>query len=212
MKDSPPNSVRMTFTLSFHHLTYMSLAEVFFLFFLWEKMIVKLASSVLLVSASLYCRSCGKLTQSHISFEEHPFHFKASLVAQKVKYLPTMWVDLGLIPGLGRSSGEGNGNPLQYSCLENPMDGWSLVGYSLWGHKELKMTERLHFHFHLNKSFQRDLTFPAYIWSSTETLEASGGFWVGELKHDFCHLELSVVELRSSGGFMSMYGKTDTVL
>ena len=31
--------------------------------------------------------------------------------------------DLGLIPGLGRSPAEGNGNPLQYSCLENPMDG-----------------------------------------------------------------------------------------
>ena len=31
--------------------------------------------------------------------------------------------DLGLIPGLGRSPGEGNGNPLQYSCLENPMEG-----------------------------------------------------------------------------------------
>ena len=30
--------------------------------------------------------------------------------------------DLGLIPGLGRSPGEGNGTPLQYSCLENPMD------------------------------------------------------------------------------------------
>ena len=30
--------------------------------------------------------------------------------------------DLGLIPGLGRSPREGNGNPLQYSCLENPMD------------------------------------------------------------------------------------------
>ena len=30
--------------------------------------------------------------------------------------------DMGLIPGLGRSAGEGNGNPLQYSCLENPMD------------------------------------------------------------------------------------------
>ena len=29
----------------------------------------------------------------------------------------------GSIPGLGRSPGEGNGNPLQYSCLENPMDG-----------------------------------------------------------------------------------------
>ena len=34
--------------------------------------------------------------------------------------------DLGSIPGLGRPPGEGNGNPLQYSCLENPMDrgGW----------------------------------------------------------------------------------------
>ena len=31
--------------------------------------------------------------------------------------------DTGSIPGSGRSSGEGNGNPLQYSCLENPMDG-----------------------------------------------------------------------------------------
>ena len=30
--------------------------------------------------------------------------------------------DLGSVPGLGRSPGEGNGNPLQYSCLENPMD------------------------------------------------------------------------------------------
>ena len=30
---------------------------------------------------------------------------------------------MGLIPGLGRSPGEGNGNLLQYSCLENPMDG-----------------------------------------------------------------------------------------
>ena len=31
--------------------------------------------------------------------------------------------DPGSIPGSGRSSGEGNGNPLQYSCLENPLDG-----------------------------------------------------------------------------------------
>ena len=38
--------------------------------------------------------------------------------------------DLGSIPGLGRVPGEGNGNPLQYSCLENPMDGgawWATV-------------------------------------------------------------------------------------
>ena len=56
--------------------------------------------------------------------------------------------ELGLIPGSGRSPGEGNGNPLQYSCLENPMEGRSLVGYSPWGLEELDMTERLHFHFH----------------------------------------------------------------
>ena len=46
-----------------------------------------------------------------------------SLVAQSVKNLPEMQkTDPGSIPGSGRSPGEGNGNPLQYSCLENPMD------------------------------------------------------------------------------------------
>ena len=46
-----------------------------------------------------------------------------SLVAQTVKASAYKVEDPGLIPGSGRSSGEGNGNPLQYSCLENPMDG-----------------------------------------------------------------------------------------
>ena len=45
----------------------------------------------------------------------------ASLVAQLVKNLPTMQVDLGSIPGLGRSPREGKGYPLQYSGLENSM-------------------------------------------------------------------------------------------
>ena len=51
-----------------------------------------------------------------------------SLAAQLVKNLPVMPEiaynagDPGLIPGLGRSPGEGNGNPLQYFCLENPRD------------------------------------------------------------------------------------------
>ena len=51
------------------------------------------------------------------------------------------------IPGSRRFLGEGNGNSLQYSCLENPMDRGAWWVYSPWGHKELDMTERLHFHF-----------------------------------------------------------------
>ena len=47
----------------------------------------------------------------------------ASLVAQTVKAPVCNVGDLGSIPALGRSPGEGNGNPLQYSCLKNPMDG-----------------------------------------------------------------------------------------
>ena len=50
--------------------------------------------------------------------------------------------DLGSICGLGRSPGEGNGYPLQYSGLENSMD--CIV--SPWGHKESDMTERLFTH------------------------------------------------------------------
>ena len=49
--------------------------------------------------------------------------------------------DLGSIPGLGRSPGGGHGNPLQYSCLENPHGQRSLVGYNPWGCKESDMTE-----------------------------------------------------------------------
>ena len=47
---------------------------------------------------------------------------RTSMVAQMAKVSAYNEEDLGSIPGLGRSPGEGNGNPLQYSCLENPMD------------------------------------------------------------------------------------------
>jgi len=49
--------------------------------------------------------------------------------------------DLGLIPGLGRSPGEGHGNPIQYSCLENPCGQRCLAGNSPWGRKESDTTE-----------------------------------------------------------------------
>ena len=55
--------------------------------------------------------------------------------------------DLGSIPGLGRSSGEGNGNPLQYCCWKIPWTA-NLVGYSPWGLKESDTTATSLFHFH----------------------------------------------------------------
>ena len=52
--------------------------------------------------------------------------------------------DLGSIPRLGRSPGGGHGNPLQYSCLENPQGQRSLAGCSTLGHKQLNMTAIKH--------------------------------------------------------------------
>ena len=65
-----------------------------------------------------------------------------SQVALVVKNLPANAgdvIDAGSIPGLGRSPGGGHGNPLQYSCLENPMDRgprWALqtIGFQRVGH------------------------------------------------------------------------------
>ena len=48
--------------------------------------------------------------------------------------------DTGSIPGSGRVPGGGRGNPLQYSCLENPYGQGSLVGYNPWSHTELDLT------------------------------------------------------------------------
>ena len=50
--------------------------------------------------------------------------------------------DLGSVPGLGRSPGGGPSNPLQYSCLENPHKQRSLVGYSPWGLKESRLSNK----------------------------------------------------------------------
>ena len=79
----------------------------------------------------------------------------ASQVALVVKNMPANARDIrdvGSIPGSGRSPGGGLGNPLQYPCLENPMDrgAWQAP----WGHKELDSTEWLslsifHFSYHL---------------------------------------------------------------
>ena len=64
-----------------------------------------------------------------------------------VKNPPANAGDVDLIPGSGRSPGVGNGNPLQYFCLENSMKS-SLGEYGPWDHKELDTTERTHTHTH----------------------------------------------------------------
>ena len=57
--------------------------------------------------------------------------------------LPASAGDSGSIPGSGRSSGEGNGNSLQYSCLGNPMDRGVWWGYHPWGCKESDTTKNV---------------------------------------------------------------------
>ena len=74
-------------------------------------------------------------------------------MAQLVKNLPAMQEstcragDWGSIPGLGGSPGEGNGNPLQYSCLENPMDrgAWQAIVHGVV--KSQTGLSDQHFHF-----------------------------------------------------------------
>ena len=77
-----------------------------------------------------------KLQKHKLFFKFHHFKFKMMSLklgqlmitkgfpgGSEVKASACNVGDLGLIPGSGRSSGEGNGNPLQYSCLKNPMGG-----------------------------------------------------------------------------------------
>ena len=59
---------------------------------------------------------------------------------------------MGLIPGLGQSPGRGHGNPLQYSCLGNPMDRGTWWAAVHWVTKELDTTERLNNKKRINKS------------------------------------------------------------
>ena len=57
-----------------------------------------------------------------------------------IKNTPANTGDVGLIPGSGRSPGEGNGNPLQYSCLENPIDGGDWCAIIHWIAKQSDKT------------------------------------------------------------------------
>ena len=83
------------------------------------------------------------LTPKNQSQFSHIYPYIGFPCGSVVKNLPANAGDLGLIPGPGRSSGEGNGNPLQYSCLRNHMDrgAWWATFHGVT--KESNVTERL---------------------------------------------------------------------
>ena len=79
-----------------------------------------------------------------LNFSDGVKHLPAFPGGSEVKASACNAGDLGSIPGSGRSSGEGNGNPLQNSCLGNPRDrgAWrSWADYSPWGRKESDTAE-----------------------------------------------------------------------
>ena len=116
--------------------------------------------------------------------------------------------DPGSIPGSGRSSGERNVNPLQYSCLENPMDRGA-PSYSPWGHKESDTTEWLLF-CHLKKnSLFLDSDTPIQILSCLFLLKVTF-FEKKKKKYTLCSL-LSLFLRKSSGKLSLMWSWTTSL-
>ena len=95
--------------------------------------------------------------------------------------------DLSLITGSGRSPGDENGYPLQYSCLENSMNrgSWRATGHS---HKELNMTEGLE----LSHSFSLKITLPISAWIKT--------VWLQNLLPSLLTVSLCLVSRRNEKG------------
>ena len=94
----------------------------------------------------------------------HFFTSDASQVAQVVKNLPASAGDLrdvGSIPGSGRSPGGGHGSPLQYSCLENPMDrgAWRATVHGVTKSRTQPKGLSMHVHMNVIKSYNTEDSF-----------------------------------------------------
>ena len=126
--------------------------------------------------------------------------------------------DLGSIPGSGRSPGEGNGNPFQYSC-HGQSHGWrSLIGYSPWCHEESDTTEQRHILAHGDKWFgnksvgkreNKIFSLPLEIrWFQLQNQTGT----TTQLKEDGIKVILSDVFLKDSGKHMPrLYAKVANI-
>ena len=135
-----------------------------------------------------------------------------------VKNLPANAGDFGLVPGLGRSPGEGNGSPLHYSCLENPMER-SQVGYSLWGRRESDTTKNTQHGIWVSSEvcsvFICDFTFlrfcdslPPPLLNSTDplTVKLLCGPWLRQLAWTFWVISCLSSTLRVAEAVLSWNG------
>ena len=112
-----------------------------------------------------------------------------------------------------RSHGEGNGNPLQYSCLENPMDGgawWAAV------HGVAESRARLHFHFHFSLcALEKEMATHSSVlaWRIPGTGEPGGLLSTGShrVRHDWSNLAAAAAS-RSNLTYFTDYDLSDTLM
>jgi len=115
-----------------------------------------------------------------------------------VKHPPATAGDTGLIPESERFPGGGNGNLLQYSCLENSMDKRNLVSYSPWGHKEWDPWDCKEWDTHTYTQTSQVLIFQA----SNEEHRPTGRIIVR--LHNTVHTVLGTGQTSTNGSWLSL--------
>ena len=102
----------------------------------------------------------------------YSFLVRGFLDGSVVKNPPANAGDADSIPGSGRSPGEGNGNPLHYSCLGNPIDRRSLAGQNLWDYKRLRhnLASKQQQQLLISPTFEHSLSVAAKSLQSCPTL------------------------------------------